>query len=221
MTPHRTDRLIDQLTQDLTPIRRLPPPAVQAALWLALAGVFLAGIVAWNGLRGDWWAVSGRLDFRMELAATILTGIGAALAAFTSAIPGRSRLWRYAALPPLLLWLSLVGQGCLVEWLRGDGTGKVISLHCIHQISWTGIAAGVPMLWALRRAKPLFSRTVAVNAGLATSALAAAAMSLYHSYDSSLLILVSHLGTVAAVTFLIGCLHRPLLATVTPTAAAA
>jgi hypothetical protein len=211
MSAHQTEELIAALTADLTPVRRLPAPGLQAALWLIATGLFLGVVVGWNGLRADWAEISLRLDFRMELLATVLTGGAAAVGAFTSAIPGRSALWRWLAMPPLLLWLALVGQGCLIEWLRAEAPDRVLSLHCIQQIGWTGMAAGVPMLLALRLARPFASRAVALNAGLATSALAAAAMSLYHIYDSSLLILVSHLGTVVAITSLCGLLHRPLL----------
>lgn len=184
-------QLIDLLSTELAPVKRLRPPFVRALTWLLAVGLFL-GIVVWvNGTRPDLGVQMQKIRFIAETAAILLTGIIAAFAAFTAAIPGAPRWTVLAPLPPLLLWLALLGQGCMDDIASGRFSW-FISTHCLVQIGWTGIVSGLPMLLMLRRAAPLHRLPLAVLAGLASASLAAFAMSLYHGYDTSIVVLISH-----------------------------
>lgn len=183
--------LIDLLSRELAPVKRLHPPAVRALQWLGAVGLFL-GIVVWvSGLRPDLSMQMGKTRFIAETAAILLTGIVAAFAAFRAAIPGAPGWILLTPLPPLLLWLLFLGKGCMDDMESGRFAWS-ISTHCLQQIGWTGIVSGVPMLVMLRRAAPLQRVPLAILAGLASAALAAFAMSLYHSYDTSIIVLISH-----------------------------
>lgn len=189
--------LIDLLSTELTPVKRLRPPFVRALLWLGTVGVFLGAVIWFNGMRPDIDLQMHKTRFVAELAAILLTGIIAALAAFKAAVPGTPRWVLFSPLPPLLLWLALLGQGCMDDMAQNKFYWG-ISTHCLGQIGWTGLVSGVPMLLMLRRAAPLEGMPLALLAGLASAALAAFAMSLYHGYDTSVIVLISH-GLIMAL----------------------
>ncbi|KJV10142.1 hypothetical protein VZ95_06915 [Elstera litoralis] len=183
--------LIDLLSTELAPVKRLRPPAVRALIWLGAVTLFL-GIIIWvSGLRPDLSMQMEKTRFIAETAAILLTGIIAAFAAFRAAIPGAPSWTLLTPLPTLLLWLLFLGKGCLDDLDSGRFAWS-ISTHCLQQIGWTGLVSGVPMLVMLRCAAPLQRVPLAVLAGLASASLAAFAMSLYHSYDTSVIVLISH-----------------------------
>ncbi len=198
--------LITLLSTELAPVKRLRPPLLRALTWLGTVGVFLAFVVWVNGMRPDFDLQMQKTRFVAELAAILLTGIAAALAAFKAAVPGTPRWVLLTPVPPLLLWLALLGQGCLDDMAQDKFTWG-ISTHCLSQIGWTALVSGVPMLLMLRRAAPLERAPLAVLAGLASASLAAFAISLYHGYDTSIIVLISHgliIGTLVLSFGVIG-----------------
>jgi hypothetical protein len=77
-----TPDLIDSLARDLPPMRRLSP-----LLWRAFGRLFLAAIILGllaisQGIRPDLAQCLRETRFVASLAAAMLTGIGAAIAAF-------------------------------------------------------------------------------------------------------------------------------------------
>jgi hypothetical protein len=202
--------LIALLSTELAPVKRLRPPAVRALTWLGTVAVFLAVVVWVNGMRPDFGLQMQKARFVAELAAILLTGVAAALAAFKAAVPGTPRWVFLTPVPPLLLWLALLGQGCLDDIAQNKFVWG-ISLHCLSQISWTALVSGVPMLLMLRRAAPLERAPLAVLAGLASAALAAFAMSLYHGYDTSIIVLISHGLIISALVMGFGVVGPALL----------
>lgn len=202
--------LIDLLSTELAPVKRLRPPAVRALHWLGAVALFL-GIIIWvSGLRPDLSIEMAKTRFIAEIAAILLTGIVAAFAAFRAAIPGAPRWVLLTPLPPLLLWLLFLGKGCLEDIDSGRFAWS-ISTHCLQQIGWTGLVSGVPMLVMLRRAAPLQRVPLAVLAGLASASLAAFAMCLYHSYDTSVIVLISHGLIISGLVIGFGVMGPALL----------
>ena len=210
----KTEALIDQLVADARPVRRLLPPIWRAVLWLTFALLVVAGAVALNGSRLGLADLSARPRLAVELAATLLTGITAAIASFHAALPDRSRLWLLLPLPPLAVWLSCLGLGCWMDWLRLGPQGLVVteSFHCIEQIVTIGALPGALMILLLRRAQPLAPLPVAVCGALAVAALSSAGLSLFHRYDTSIMTLVWHVAATLLLTGTAGSLARPMLA---------
>ena len=84
-----SEQLIDRLATGLRPVRRMPPPGLQALLWCALAVLVIGLAVAMDGLRHD---LAERMALPQEVAqflASIATGLAAALAAAMLARPDR------------------------------------------------------------------------------------------------------------------------------------
>lgn len=203
-------QLIALLSTELAPVKRLRPPVIRALTWLATVTVFLAVVVWVNGMRPDFDLQMQKTRFVAELAAILLTGVAAALAAFRAAVPGTPRWVLFSPVPPLLLWLALLGQGCVDDLNQNKFTWG-ISTHCLGQIGWTGLVSGVPMLLMLRRAAPLERAPLAALAGLASAALAAFAMSLYHGYDTSIIVLISHGLIISALVVGFGLIGPSVL----------
>ena len=88
-----TPDLIDSLAQSMTPVRRLRPPLVRAGCWLMLAAIILGLLAVSQGIRPDLLQRLQQSGFAIGMAASLLTGIGAAIAALMVSLPDRSRLW--------------------------------------------------------------------------------------------------------------------------------
>ena len=148
------------------------------------------------------------IDIRMavEHAAILLTGLTAALAAFSTAVPGRD--WRISLLPliPLCVWLGSLGEGCVDDWLRlgADGLELRSDWGCVPAAVVLSIPCATIMLVMLRRGAPLFPNLSLALGALASAAMVNVALRLFHAGDVAVMVLVWHFGGIVAVTTLAG-----------------
>jgi hypothetical protein len=210
----KTTDLIDTLVDCATPVRRLRPPLVRAALWLAFAALVLATIAVAQGIRPD---LSERLRqpvFVIGMLGALATAVLAAIASFRLSLPDGSRLWLLLPAPALAVWVSTIGYGCLVDWvvMQPDGIHLGEAMRCFATLLLTSVPISVAMLVMLRYAA-LFSPTaVSAAGGLAVAAMTSFAMSLVHDLDATVMILVWNLGTAAIIAGLGGIFGRTMLA---------
>jgi hypothetical protein len=208
-----SEQLIDRLATGLRPVRRMPPPGLQALLWCALAVLVIGLAVAMEGLRHD---LAERMAMPQEVAqflASIATGLAAALAAAMLARPDRSLAWALLPVAPLVLWLGGLGWGCFADlgrmgpeaWRMGTSWG------CLKFILLLGTPLTAALFLLLRHAGPVRPLPVLLLGGLASAALCSAGLSLFHHLDAMLMILVWHGGAVAVLVVLGWALGRPLL----------
>jgi hypothetical protein len=195
----RTDDLIRQLSQGLTPVRRVARPGMAALLWLAFALVLVVVAVAWSGVRHDIAARLLRWDEQVNLAAALATGIGAAFAAFQLALPDRSGRWALLPLPFAALWVAGLGWGCLRDLLEHGSLGMGTSFGCMRFILGFGIPMTAAMLYMTRHAAWIRPGSVAALGGLAAAAIASVGLSLVHHLDAAAMVLVWHGGSIALV----------------------
>lgn len=205
MTNMKTDDLIRKLAAEArSPSRRLRPPAVRVGLWLCVSVPWIAIVVALMGLRPDLAIKAGESRWLLEQGAALMTAVTAAMAAFCAGVPGRPR-WEHAVpLAPLALWLGLLGTGCLGDWsLAGpQGLALYVDWACVPGIVTAGLVPGIAMAIMLRRGAPLAPLLSVGLGGLSAAALADFGLRLFHAQDSSLMVLVWQVGTVAAFTAL-------------------
>jgi hypothetical protein len=210
MTVRTTDELIGSLSQGLAPVHPLRPPVLRALLWLGVVTLLVAAAVArW----ADFAIISARTAnprLALECAATLLTGITAVLAAFYLSLPDRTSLWRYAPVPPLLLWIATSSVGCLQY---GSGLGPAghrlgESSHCFSFIVLVSAPLALLLYAVLRRARPLEPLPVALSAALGVAALAAFVLQFFHPFDTTVIDLAAHLAAVAVVVALAGVSRR-------------
>jgi hypothetical protein len=208
-----TNELISALAGGLRPVRRLRPPLRRAALWLLFAALLAAWPVAHYANMPAFLERAGEPRQTLELAATLLTGIVALLAAFALSVPGRSPRWALAPLPPLLLWIATSGYGCLQNGWSAGGPGGVIgeSGKCFAFIVMSSVPLAALLFWALRRARPIAPLPVALSGALAVAALAAFLLQFFHPFDVTAIDLALHLAAVGVIALLAAALRRPLL----------
>jgi hypothetical protein len=209
-----TPDLIDALVADLKPVRRLRAPLLGTAVWLLCAAAVVALLALVHGTRSDLGLRLGAPAFTAALAGSFLTGALAAVAAFELSLPDRSRLWLLLPAPPLVLWLSTIGYGCLTDWvsLGPDGIRFGSTMACFATLLLTSLPAGAVLLAMLRHAARLHPSDVALMAGLATAGIASTAMALLHEIDATVMVLLWHLGAAALIVALGGTFGRRMLA---------
>ncbi|HYF09437.1 MAG TPA: NrsF family protein [Acetobacteraceae bacterium] len=207
----RTEDLLNQLTADLKPVRRVAPPALAALGWIAIAVAVVGVAVAVHGLRDDLGSrATHGLDLpQMGLAG--LTGVLAAFAAFQLALPDRDRRWALLPLPAAALWMATVGLGCLGDVLRHGWSGLRLetSFSCTGFILGLGLPLTASFLWFARHAAPLRPGSVAALGGLAAAAIAQTGLMLVHHLDAAILVLVWH-GAGVGLVVLLARLGAPL-----------
>lgn len=216
MNGRSTEDLVAALAADARPVRALAPPLKRALA--TLGGLALAGALAvW--VAGDAGGMLARYAGRealmsFEMAAMTATALLAVTGAFFVSLPGGSRRWMLAPLPPFALWFALSGLGCYQDLVgqRPSGLAAGHSMDCLGFILAAGIAAGAPLLWRLSRARPIDPLPVALLAGLGAAALAALLLQFFHPFAVTLLDLGVHLAAILLVVAAAAGLRRRTLA---------
>lgn len=199
--PRLTESLIQSLGEQLTPVRRLPPPWLRTAGWL-LAVVAIAGWLLMHygtaGLERRW---NTEPDMALAGVGAVMTAVCAAWAAFVLGVPGRSARWAWLPLPAALLWIGASGMGCLQEWLTP--LASVAHVHegpaCLYFIVSFSVPLSVLLILLLRRACPLRPVRTAVMIGLASAAASAALLEICHAEGAAATDLLMHTLAVAFV----------------------
>ncbi len=213
-----TPDLIESLVAGAKPVRRLRPPAARAALWLLFALAIVSLLAVSHGLRPDLGARLGQPLFVTGLAASLLTGVLAAVAAFIVSLPDRSRLWLLLPAPALALWVSTIGYGCLTDWVEigADGLRLGEAVDCFATLVLISAPLSLAILVMLRYTALLEPARVAAMGALAVSAIAAMALSLFHSLDATVMVLMWNLGIAALFVGLANLFGNKIFSLVAP-----
>lgn len=213
-----TPDLINLLAANAPPVRRLRPPAARAAAWLIFAAFMLALLAIGHGVRPDLLERLQEPVFIVGVGASLLTGILAAIASFMASLPDRSRLWLLLPMPALGVWVSTIGYGCLTNWISigPDGVLPGETARCFATLVLTSLPLSLAMLVMLRHAAPLRPRAITMIGSLAVAAITATALSLFHSLDATVMILVWNLGAAALIVGLGGTVGRRILSWAAP-----
>ncbi|WGS21697.1 MULTISPECIES: DUF1109 domain-containing protein [unclassified Bradyrhizobium] len=214
----KTSDLIASLAANATPVRRLRPPVMRAACWLLLAAAVLMLLAVNQGVRPDLVQKLHQPAFAVCMAASALTGVLGAVAAFLVSLPDRSRLWLLLPLPALVLWLSNIGYQCLTEWVSIGPGGMSFgeAARCFATLVLTSLPLSLAMLVMLRYAAPLRPTAATMMGSLAVAAITATALSLFHVIDASVMILMWNLGTAILFVGLSGAFGRRMFRWVAP-----
>jgi hypothetical protein len=208
----KTPELIDALVADAGPIRPLRPPLVRAALWLLFAVLIVGLIAIAHGVRADLAQQLQQPLFVISMFSALATGILAAIVSFRISLPDSSRWWALLPLPPLALWLSTIGYGCLTDWvsMTPDGMRLGETLRCFATLVMTSVPLSIAMLVMLRYTAMLRALEVSMIGGLAVAAITAFALSLFHDLDASVMVLVWNLGVAALIAGLASLFGRSM-----------
>jgi hypothetical protein len=194
-----TPDLIEALATNATPVRRLRPPLARATLWLLVAAVILVLLAVSHGARPDLAQRLQQPTFVVSILASLLTGILAAIASFLMSLPDRSRGWLLLPLPALFVWISTIGYGCLTDWVNVDSGSLRMgeAARCFATLVLTSAPLSLLMFVMLRHTAPLRPMPVALTGSLAVAAMTASALSLFHEFDATIMILMWNFGSAA------------------------
>ena len=209
-----TPDLIEALAANVTPVRRLRPALVRATFWLSFAAVILVLLAVSHGARPDLAQRLQQPTFVISIAASLLTGALAAIASFLVSLPDRSRGWLLLPVPALVVWISTIGYGCLTDWVSVDASGFRIgeAARCFATLALTSVPLSLVMFVMLRHAAPLRPTAVALIGSLAVAAITASALSLFHEFDATMMILMWNFGSAAMLVGLGALLGRKMFA---------
>lgn len=207
--PRLTESLIQSLGEQLTPVRRLPPPSLRTAGWLLAVAVIATWLLAHYGIGGMLRRWSGTPDLAMAGIGAVITAVCAAWAAFALGVPGRPARWAWLPVPGLLLWVGASGMGCLRHWVAPDTHAASLpeANDCLIFIISISIPLSALLILLVRRACPLRPVLTAVMIGLASAAASAALLEICHSFDSTATDLMMHalaVGFVVAINAAMG-----------------
>lgn len=213
-----TPDLIASLAANAAPVRRLRPPLLRAGLWVGFAAVVLALFTALHGVRSDFAQRLGEPNFALGMAGALITGILAAVAAFELSIPDRSKLWIWLPAPALVLWASTIGYGCFANWvgLGPDGIQLEAALRCFATLVLTSVPLSLLLLIMLRHAALVRPTIVASSASLAVAGITATALSLFHSIDATVMVLLWNVVSAALIVLVGGTFGRRMFSWVAP-----
>jgi hypothetical protein len=214
----KTPDLIASLSTNLTPVRRLRPPLMRAFGWLLLAAIILTLLAVSQGIRPDLAERLREPAFVSCMAASALTGVLAAIAAFLVSLPDRSRLWLVLPLPSLILWFSNIGYQCLTNWISIGPEGMAMgeAARCFATLVLTSLPLSLALLVMLRYAAPLRPTAVTIMGSLAVAAITATALSVFHTMDATVMILMWNIGTAIIFAGLAAAFGRTMFRWVAP-----
>jgi hypothetical protein len=202
-----TEDLIARLSADARPVKRLRHPMVRAASWFCAAALGASVVVYALADLPTFMARARDPRQMIELAATLMTGILAIIAAFEMSLPDRSRAWALLPVPTLFAWIATAGLGCFESWVRGTTIDPAETVECFAILVATSVPLGLALSWMLLRAKPLAPGPVAAVGGLGVAAIAAFLLQFFHPFDVTILDLSVHavaVGLIVGVNALAG-----------------
>jgi hypothetical protein len=208
-----TETLIRELAERTARVRPLAQPWVRAAAWLGIGAPSALLVVVIMSVQADW--ISRLLMPRVvsEEAFALATGLLAAIAAFTSVVPGYHRRVLFLPLVPLVLWLGGLGQSSVRDWLQLTSPGFSMRSEwvCLPATIIAGAVPAIAMAVMLRRGAPLTPRLSALLGGLAAAGIGNLGVCVTHHAHGSVLVLVWHVGIVVALTVIVGSAGRHVL----------
>jgi hypothetical protein len=195
------ERLIGALAADLVPVRRLPPPALRALLWLVLVAAIAAVLAMFSDVGAMWQRLTASADMSLAALGSMATAATAALAAFALNLPDRSRAWALLPLPAAALWIAASGLGCLrADVLPGTHVATIGETRdCLLFIVGLSLPLSAALFVMLRRGYSLAPPLTAAMAGLAAAAAAAALLNFFHPLDAAATDLAVHGVALALV----------------------
>ena len=192
-----TQDVVAALSFNLAPVRRQASPLTRTLLWLALAVLVIGLLAMGHGVRPNLFKRATELPFQLEVIGALFTGVLAAFAAFASGIPGRSKWWVALPLPALALWMAVIGQQCLSNWIVIGPEGMTLgeSAECLATVGLTSLPLSLALVVMLRHAVVMRPLASYLLGGLAVAGIAGAAMSLLHALDASVMIILFNFVT--------------------------
>lgn len=205
----KTEELIQNLADQASPVRPLPPVRVRLLRWLGAAVLCQAAGIAILGLRADAGAALLKADVILQSAGLILVSILSAFGAFSLSVPGEEKgpLLRKVPLLAVGAWMVLL----LALVVQGKGIAAGMGLFCVRDILLLAVPPGVLLFIMVRAAYPLKLGWSGALAALSVAALGALGTQWICRNDSPMHVLLWHFLPVVFLGLVGVVLGRRLL----------
>jgi len=209
----KTGDLIERLTGELTPVRRIAGPAVRLTRWLLVSIPATCVVVWYFGPRPDLTTQLADGSFLAEEAAALLTALFGVYAAFCAGHPDQPVWKMWLPLAPMMLWIGELGQQCREVLLRTGPGGLALTMDamCVPAIALGGLVPAAAIVAMLRRGGHFRATHACFCGALGAAALSAAALRLYHAEDAAIMVIVWQLGSVVLFSLAAGAIGRMLV----------
>jgi hypothetical protein len=196
-----TTDLIETLANTAQPVRVIRPPLFRTGCWLLIALAIVILLAFEHGLRSDIASQLRNPSFVVGAAASFVTGALAALSCLMASLPDRSRSWLLLPAPPLAVWMTTLGYGCLTDWVSYDGGNLRFggAFRCFATVLLVSLPLSASIFVMLRHVARLRPALVTLAAGLAVAGMTSTAMSLLFRLDATIMNLIWNLGTTALI----------------------
>ena len=195
----QTDGLIQELSKQAKPVKRLPPPYQRCICWLGSAMLCLGVGVALIGLRPDFdekWMTGA---FLVQAALTLSVAVLSAVGAFTLSVPSEEKraLTGLAPLVALGSWIAFLIISLMMspEGMLSPGSG----MACVRDIIILALPPAGILFFMIHRAAPLMLRWAGVLISLSVAAFGALGTQLICRNDDLPHILMWHVIPVLVI----------------------
>ncbi len=199
----RTDRLVDELSEELRPVTPLHHPARRMLYWLMLCGAYIIGMTLWLfGLRDDLATVAGQPFWWLEIIFSLATAILAAIAGCYLAEPDSHQhphISRWPVATFGILSMIIVARVLMAPYHNLWRTlGMEASPVCGVEMTLYAIPPGLILILMLRRAAPTRPMLAGTLTALAVGSFAYAFLRLTEPVDDPAHQLVWHYAPMLA-----------------------
>jgi hypothetical protein len=208
-----TEKLIENLAQNLRPTRAVAGPSANTALWFAASVPYMTIVLLTMIVRNGMPSLVLDLRFIVEIIAGLAAGLVSAACAFGSVIPGRDRRLLLLLIVLITVWLGSVGENC-IQGLSRDGFQSLSlrhDLNCLPFIAFHGLFPAIVLVLMLRRGAPLSPHLTAALAGIAAAGLGNFALRLIFPEPADAGLFLWHIGGVFVLAALVGSMGHHLL----------
>jgi len=201
-----TNKLIDELTNDLQPVKRLPSPLTRSLTWASMALLFVAIMIyPLGGIRFNLNEALTLTSYLFENTLAFFAGLLASIAVFKLSIPD-TQIHRSTILMITLSSLTWLGislynlaqaspESLTQAWYMHQGAVN----HCLTDLLlMTFIPLGC-LIYMIRKAAPIHFALAGFSSLLAISAFASIAMRILCASDDTAHLFFWHYAPILAI----------------------
>lgn len=197
--------LIDRLSAQALPARRLPSPTIRLLRWALLSFAMILLSTTWHDVRNDLSAMVADPIWLIEQGLALTTSLLAGFAAISFSVPGRQNWERLMWIPAATFWMLVLLQ----SGHSGADDGELVSMvhmFCPYCFPVVSIGSAVFLAVDIRKAAPVAPVRMMALLLVAGSSNAVFGERLTHNdLDASILIAIQVVAVLA-----LGAMLAPL-----------
>ncbi len=194
----KTEDFISKLTEDVSPVKRLPSLLKRSANWVLFTFVTLVAGITVVGIRSDIEVAFYNQYFFFQFLLLVALAIGSAISALSINTPGEIRKSVYLIpCATLMVW----GFTLIVSAVTAKTTNTQLDMSCFVDITLLGMLPGVFLFYMLRKGFPLKIGLSSILGALSVAAVGALGTHFICPNDEAFHVLLTHFVPVVFLSF--------------------